>query len=350
MPFAPTDQAVTEAGAGVEITATATRTTVPPSPYVRRKRAVAACQFCRLRKTKCDNVRPVCGSCRHHQARCVYTDGSEADGLQVGLDDAARRHHEVMERLEKIQDLLARSSSLTGARLGSAVSGQDLHSPESSAMTGIETSLDRENGSISSGQIEMESASGHQPPPSSFSSSSAPTAYLQYTKCEAILKWPVLSVVMTEEDAAIDSFIFDTYVRGDGEEAIGVGSVAAPTTGGSPSTSPASYGTTTQQPTTSPLFHHNVRDQPFVTLCQRFLALVNCRNPLLDAYDLLSYARSVAEDGLAWDAKSCLVVGVLLLVVNIRPPFSWRKQNTSAHLHDACLTQSPVLNTACFFL
>src|SRR6185436_16267787 len=71
----------------------------PPigTPYVRRKRAMAACQFCRLRKTKCDNVRPVCGSCRHHLARCVYADGSEADGLQMGLDEAARRHREVVE-------------------------------------------------------------------------------------------------------------------------------------------------------------------------------------------------------------------------------------------------------------
>ena len=87
----------------------------PPPPsraaasYARR-RAGAACRVCRARKTKCDNVRPVCGSCRHHQARCVYTDGSEADGLQVGLDEAASRHREVLERLDDIRHLLARSS------------------------------------------------------------------------------------------------------------------------------------------------------------------------------------------------------------------------------------------------
>lgn len=45
---------------------------VTTTAFTRRKRAVAACQLCRLRKTKCDAVRPTCGFCRYHQAKCIY--------------------------------------------------------------------------------------------------------------------------------------------------------------------------------------------------------------------------------------------------------------------------------------
>lgn len=260
-------------------------------PYVRRKRALAACQFCRLRKTKCDNVRPVCGSCRHHQARCVYTDGSEGDGLQVGLDEAASRHREVLERLDDIRNLLARPS-LSDAH-SNAVSDTD--SPLSVLSTSAGKGLDHEGSGL--GAVETESVSDRQPSPSA-------TAYLQYTKCEAILKWPVLHVAVADEDAAINSFIFDAHVLGDGEEL----GVVPPSAGGS--ASPASRGGAGQQPKTTPFFGQGVCKQAFVTLCQKFLALVNDRNPILDAHDLLSYARSVAEEGLGWDSKSCVVVSL----------------------------------------
>lgn len=37
-----------------------------------RKRSVTACNFCRLRKVKCDNTRPVCSFCIRHSVDCVY--------------------------------------------------------------------------------------------------------------------------------------------------------------------------------------------------------------------------------------------------------------------------------------
>lgn len=267
-------------------------TTRPPaagataSPYVRRKRAIAACQFCRLRKTKCDNVRPVCGSCRHHQARCVYADGSEGDGLQVGLDEAASRHREVLERLDDIRSLLARSSP-PDARGGTAFE------TGSALSTSAANGFDRDGASL--GAVEIESQSGRQP-------SSSPSAYLQYTKCESILKWPVLENVMADDDAAIESFIFDTYVRGDGEKDE---PVPIPYKN---SASPASCASAGLKSKTSAVPDRDAPEPTYVMLCQKFLALVNCRNPILDAQDLLSYARSVTEDGLRWDGKSCVVV------------------------------------------
>ncbi|KAL2105285.1 hypothetical protein VUR80DRAFT_8616 [Thermomyces stellatus] len=247
------------------------------SPYVRRKRAIAACQFCRLRKTKCDNARPVCGSCRHHRARCVYADGAEGDGLQVGLDEAAARHREVLERLDDIRSLLTTRRSPAGA-LSSTAS-------EVGSWPGPLAGNNPDHAGAGPGAVETEGAFDRRAP-------SSGTAHLQYTKCESILKWPVLGGVMASDDAAIESFVLDAQVRGDGEE-------------GREARGPAARGPAA---TARPLSSRAVSEEALVTLCQKFLALVNCRNPILDAHDLLSYARSVAEDGLGWDAKSCVVV------------------------------------------
>lgn len=37
-----------------------------------RKRSVTACNFCRVRKAKCDNTRPTCSFCTRHGVTCVY--------------------------------------------------------------------------------------------------------------------------------------------------------------------------------------------------------------------------------------------------------------------------------------
>lgn len=44
-----------------------------------RKRAVTACQPCRLRKTRCDNVRPICGFCSKNGAQCTYPEANNGD-------------------------------------------------------------------------------------------------------------------------------------------------------------------------------------------------------------------------------------------------------------------------------
>lgn len=274
-----------------------------PSPYVRRKRAVAACQFCRERKTKCDNERPVCGYCRRHQARCVYADGSQADGLQVGVDEAASRHREVLERLDDIRSLLANHPSPMAHDARSIVASElSSHTSELLNPAPVSSHIGHTFGSTDHRPVEspIEANATHcqSGPPVSGS-----TSYLQYTKCESILKWPILKAVMTEEDAAIDSFIFDAYVRGDGE-------ASTSTLASAPSWRPhPRTGSTDRQSATSDT-PKSGRDQSYVTLCQKFLALVNCRNPIMDAHDLLIYARSVEEAGLEWDAKSCLVVSL----------------------------------------
>jgi hypothetical protein len=48
----------------------------PSRAFYPRKRALAACEVCRKRKSKCDNLRPSCGLCQRLNAHCVYRDSS----------------------------------------------------------------------------------------------------------------------------------------------------------------------------------------------------------------------------------------------------------------------------------
>ena len=48
-----------------------------------RKRALQACQKCRVRRTKCNNVRPSCSSCLELNVQCIY---SQEDPSRYGLN------------------------------------------------------------------------------------------------------------------------------------------------------------------------------------------------------------------------------------------------------------------------
>ncbi|KAJ5328875.1 hypothetical protein N7452_009265, partial [Penicillium brevicompactum] len=52
-----------------------------------RKRAAQACHTCRLRRTKCDNIRPACASCVRLDAECVYKeiDPSSFDSASLAI-------------------------------------------------------------------------------------------------------------------------------------------------------------------------------------------------------------------------------------------------------------------------
>lgn len=73
-----------------------------PARGIERKTLIA-CDSCRRKKTRCDSVRPVCGSCRIAGTACVYTASSRPT-------KADWRFVEVTERLERIERLLKRRS------------------------------------------------------------------------------------------------------------------------------------------------------------------------------------------------------------------------------------------------
>ncbi|CAI7625294.1 unnamed protein product [Penicillium pancosmium] len=51
-----------------------------------------------------------------------------------------------------------------------------------------------------------------------------------------------------------------------------------------------------------------IREDDFLTLCRNFLDYVHVRNPILEPSELEQHTKELAESGLKWDAKSCLVL------------------------------------------
>ncbi|RMJ14395.1 hypothetical protein CDV36_005933 [Fusarium kuroshium] len=78
--------------------------------YTHRKRVPVACQFCRLRKVKCDNARPSCGYCLRQQARCVYGENDSPQPPSPAGHDAESEgsDQKILARLDEIKDMIGR--------------------------------------------------------------------------------------------------------------------------------------------------------------------------------------------------------------------------------------------------
>lgn len=237
----------------VDSPGTAKRRRMTTSDFTRRKRTAVACQFCRVRKTKCDNVRPQCGYCVRQKAKCVYGD-MDAEEAEAEPSRPSVSNEQLMGRLDEIQEMLRRTTlstevvstpSTTAASFG-AVSGNMATSPQPRSTAPIH---------------------GNQRAP------------LPGLRCESILNWPCFAGVIPPGEAGIDSFPLSANY----EETRGI------------------QGDSSQG-------GRGIREDAFVPLCRKFLAEVHPRNPVLDGLELMRHARRVAEDGLGWDSASCLVV------------------------------------------
>ncbi|CAG1977998.1 unnamed protein product [Fusarium graminearum] len=78
-----------------------------PDVTYSRKRAIAACRICRVKKVKCNNVRPVCGSCMASHSTCVYEgaeeDHSSFDPASIAILD---RLNQVLESVEELPGII----------------------------------------------------------------------------------------------------------------------------------------------------------------------------------------------------------------------------------------------------
>lgn len=239
---------------------------VTSDAYARRKRATTACQFCRLRKTKCDNARPVCGFCQYHNAKCVYGDSDPFEGQEVqsvgGRADTVQQR-DIIDRLDEIRDMLLHSTNRNEEpdNSNSAYSGSErVQWPSKPAASPSTVPLNLDWPSTASGGASRNLAS---------------------TRCEMLLRWPIFNNIVGDEDRKLESFAL-------GEE-----------TGPENDWSQQSH----HQPNV-------IVEHAFVPLCHKFLHNVHSRNPILDGEDLISYAKHVTENGLAWDSPSCLVVSL----------------------------------------
>lgn len=109
------------------------------------------------------------------------------------------------------------------------------------------------------------------------------------TTCEAVLQWPVLECCYPPNyiiDAVFETGIVDSDSDEEDEK----------------ESSNLSLLNKSRR--------HGFNEEDVLPLVQRFLDLVHTKNPVLEADTLWSYARRVAEDGLKWDSRSCMVVSM----------------------------------------
>ncbi|KAH7064205.1 hypothetical protein BKA63DRAFT_180642 [Paraphoma chrysanthemicola] len=223
-----------------------TRRTPTTNILSQRKRAPVACQFCRLRKTKCDGVRPTCGFCRHHDAQCVW--GPATESL-----DSTPAEKEIMRRLDELKSLLTVESS--GSRSRKVPDAGSAYTPGS----------DERPHSIT--------APGNQP-----ILSGPLTSPYDNTRCESMLAWPIFRDIVDPSDLDAESFVLEasneSTCAGESKRRNGQG----------------------------------IQEEQFLPLCQKFLLHVHTRNPILDQAELIQYAKDATEHGVEWDGPSCLVL------------------------------------------
>ncbi|KAJ5630560.1 uncharacterized protein N7484_010660 [Penicillium longicatenatum] len=142
-----------------------------------RRRAIIACQICRLRKTRCNGVRPKCQLCTDLDAECTYRE----PGIKLDMGDKL-----ILEHLVRIEGLLHASLSTPGPQ--SALSSN-------SPTTSHDTNLGNEDpgAKINNGAPTWKMSVGLASwanPPSSISISTMPRVHT--TPGLHLLQWPLV--------------------------------------------------------------------------------------------------------------------------------------------------------------
>lgn len=234
----------------------------PTNNLASRKRAFAACQFCRLRKTRCDNTRPTCGYCQLHNATCVYDGGDDAEVQSPVFDKGTQR---ILERLDDLESLWYSS---TTQRQDQTVT-QDCQPQTTSNATTSRSPAQSEGCIVEHHRLLLDSR-----------------------RCESLLAWPVLKPALSHEAWDAESLVSLA------QRQAYVGDTAA--------TSPANPGRNALSLASSK--RRAFSEDDIVPLIRTFNEHVLPRNPVLDGTDLLQLAARIAEHGLDWSAESCLVV------------------------------------------
>ncbi|RSL91448.1 hypothetical protein CDV31_015465 [Fusarium ambrosium] len=227
--------------------------------FAQRKRAAEACQFCRVRKTKCDSARPRCGFCVRNNATCIYKEVQHTvETIPVQVQHEAAPNAEVIARLEEIKEILLRGSQKT----------YDTSSPT------IATDPPETDNIFPATTPNPWARFSHIANNSSSKGRRFPYAAL---RCEGLLKWPCLADVIPQSATNIDSFLFSPEYRE-------VRKIQGTNHG------------------------RGINEHALVPLCEKFLITAHPRNPILDDQELLCHARRATGHGLDWDSSTCLVL------------------------------------------
>lgn len=257
-----------------------------------RRRASNACFVCRSRKTKCDNQRPRCGFCVSNGGNCSYVDSDPSQ-----LD---RSTLTILERISQLETslIIHIDSKLEDKAFLSAdnqfpAEPRDFHDYAYQTQEHIATSRPHESSTTGSVDWASPAVSGmvqnNPGTPVVVPSDDAPPSAEVLLRAsemsiESMLKWSIFSEAAPHLVAALEIPLIEVVDR------------PRPNKIGQPSST---------LPDLSP--------DTVNRLVQNFLNNNHIKNPVLDVKALWADAREFAESGPQWDARSCLLVGLLSL-------------------------------------
>ncbi|KAH0431506.1 2og-fe oxygenase superfamily protein [Colletotrichum camelliae] len=240
------------------------------SGMYQRRRAVAACGPCRVRKTKCDNVRPACGFCQRNGGLCTYPDTtndfSTFDPASLAILDRINHVVNLLESRPPAPLPVSEPTCIPAIPHGSQIlSPTSINGPQGSSCAVVdETQCQTDDG---------------LPEDDVMTRFDIPDLAAASWNCETILRWPIFRDTVPE----INSFILE--LEDDDPDCMGVRK----------SNNAASLG-------------RGVQEDDFTVLSKKFLAYVHVKNPVLDVPDFRAHVKAAIENGPRWDGPSCLVL------------------------------------------
>ncbi|KAF7552950.1 hypothetical protein G7Z17_g3985 [Cylindrodendrum hubeiense] len=177
--------------------------------FTRRKRAVVACQFCRLRKTKCDNVRPCCGYCERQKAKCVYGDAEWLEETAQDADQDEGMGRRILKQLEEIKEMLEKNQSPSEP---SPSANPSVNTPAVFITATPQTTLQNDTTPRTIVQSPWTDVpdNGSQPTSTKAPASNPASRPHALARCESLLRWPVFNGTVPEEVTRIESFLMDS--------------------------------------------------------------------------------------------------------------------------------------------
>ncbi|RPB24475.1 hypothetical protein L211DRAFT_807714 [Terfezia boudieri ATCC MYA-4762] len=252
-----------------------------------RKRAIAACQVCRGRKTKCDNERPSCGFCRQAGATCVYESDKQAtfDAASLAILD---RLAKIETRLDNLAVMPATCSGYQPQQPLSQLSPIQCHRPLSQPFK------------AGHGILPQQSLGPPRQPQEEKHLSRLATVG---STCQAILSWPIFDGAYDPDAILAPLFEDDSDDSDDG------------------------YGGRHKHSAID-VDEEELERYDLRHLIERFLTNVQTKNPILDQGILEEYVDEIERRGFDGSGESCIVLMVCALGA-VSAPYSECFPNTT---------------------
>ncbi|KAK6541822.1 hypothetical protein TWF694_007602 [Orbilia ellipsospora] len=268
-----------------------------------RKRAIKACQVCRARRTKCDNLKPSCSFCLKVGAKCIQS----ATDLS-SFDPASLR---ILERLDELEQILRNPPNIQFHGSRDSVTDPELH-----ATLAPLTASQAIGESIDSGSEFDENVSSRLLP----------------GLVEEVIKWPDFSSAFGPPPTMMAAF--------------------------------QSRQSETFMDRFSPQQVYELEPQSAKVFLDKFFTHTHVKNPVLDEVHTRQLVSRLALHGIDWSPQSCLALLVCALGSLAAPVTGGDDISPSSPSYLAaqsffqaaqkrlgiCLTNNDIISTQCLFL